>query len=219
MDHSCYKCGQSIEDGKPFCQCGAPQIRVSSPEAAVEPMLAGDVATSSFEATVRPIAGANSLPATWSRDIKPCALAALIAVMLTFLGLNPFVAALGTGVLAVVFVRRRNPVAVMRAPTGARLGAVSGIIAFGISTLLETLAIAVLHKGAVVRDQMIDKIQQAASRYPGPQVEPFLDFVKSPSGFTFMIVGSVLFGLVAFIILGSIGGALGSAVMGRQRKL
>ena len=34
MDHSCYKCGHSVEDGKPFCgQCGAPQIRVPMPEA------------------------------------------------------------------------------------------------------------------------------------------------------------------------------------------
>jgi hypothetical protein len=221
MDHSCYKCGQSIEDGKPFClHCGAPQIRVTTPEASVEPIFDGRGAMAERDtAALLPTIPAGSLPVTLSRDVKPCALAAALAVMLTFLGLNPFVAALGTGLLAVIFVRRRDPVMAIRPATGARLGAISGLLAFGISAILETLAIAVLHKGAEVRSQMIEKIQQTAERYPGPQVEPFLDFVKSPSGFAFLMVGSVLFGLVAFIVLGSIGGALGAVFVRRQRRL
>ncbi len=35
MDHPCHKCGQSAEDGVPFCShCGAPQIRVAMAEPA-----------------------------------------------------------------------------------------------------------------------------------------------------------------------------------------
>jgi hypothetical protein len=99
---------------------------------------------------------------------------------------------------------------------GARLGAFSGFLLFGVSTIFETLAVAVLHKGAEIRSEMMDKVQQAVARYPGPEVQSFLDFAKSPDGFAFMMVASVIFGLVVFIILGSIGGALGATFLRRN---
>jgi hypothetical protein len=98
------------------------------------------------------------------------------------------------------------------------VGAVSGLLSFGISTLLELFAVFVLHKGAEVRSEMVDKFQQAATRYPGPEVQPFLDFVKTPDGFAIMLVASLIFGLAAFVVLGGIGGALGASVLGRRNR-
>ena len=220
MDHSCHKCGHNIEDGKPFCtQCGAPQIRVIVPEPPAALILADDGAVpvpKSQAESLLPGMAVSSSP--WSSDIKPCALAAAIAVVLTVLGLNPFVAALGTGLLAVALSRRRGPGIVIRAATGARLGAVSGLLLFGMSTIFETLAVAVLHRGGELRSEMMEKIQQAAARYPAPQVQPFLDFAKSPEGFAFIMVASVIFGLAAFVALGSLGGALGTAFQGRRDR-
>jgi hypothetical protein len=216
MDHSCYKCGQIIEDGKPFCpQCGAPQIRVAVAEAAAEPVQAdaGALAHAAEPVFRAPI---NPVPTRWLFTMQPCALAAAVAVGLTILGLNPFVAALGTGFLAVVFARRRGLGISIPAGAGARLGALSAFLFFGISAIVETLAVVVLHKGPQVRSEMMDKVQQAAARYPGVEVQPFLDFVKSPGGFTFMVVASVLFGLLAFLILGSVGGAIGATLFRRH---
>jgi hypothetical protein len=215
MDHPCYKCGHSIEDGKPFCsQCGAPQIRVALPEPDAElpfPPVLGNEAKLSY-----PDTPATALPSLQSHAIRPCALAAGVAVVLMFLGLNPFVAALGAGSLAVSFSRRRVLGTAIRAAAGARLGALGGLLLFGFTTILETVAVAVLHKGAEIRGEMMDKVQQAAARYPGPEVQPFLDFVKTPDGFAFMMVASVFFGLLAFIVLGGIGGALAAALLGRR---
>ncbi len=218
MDHQCYKCGQNIEDGKPFCpQCGAPQIRVAISEAALDPAPAGDIAV---PALARELSlEASGVPATplerWNQA-QPAALAAGVALLLMLLRLNPFVAALGTGFLAVVFARRRSDGNGIRTGAGARLGALSGLLFFGMLTFLETLAVAVLHKGGEVRGQLIDKIQQAAARYPGPEVQPFLDFAKSPGGLAFMLGASLIFGFVAFIALGAIGGALGASFLGRR---
>jgi hypothetical protein len=106
----------------------------------------------------------------------------------------------------------------IRPATAARLGAFSGLLLFAMSTILEALVVAVLHKGAEIQAEMLDKVQQAATRYPGPQVEPFLDFVKSPSGFTFMVVFSLFFGLVAFLVLGAVGGAISAAFVGRRGR-
>ncbi len=222
MDHPCHKCGHSIEDGKPFCaQCGAPQIRVAIPEPSAELTPAGDGAARALDREVGPsFSGipASSLPVSWAHNLQPCTLAAAVAAGLTVLGLNPFVAALGTGFLAVVFSRRRSPGVLIRSGAGARLGALSGLLFFGASTILETLAVAVLHKGAELRSEMLDKVQQAATRYPGPEVQPFLDFVKSPDGFAIMMVASLVFGFVAFIVLGSCGGALGALLLGRHDR-
>ena len=117
-------------------------------------------------------------------------------------GLNPFVAALGAGFLAVAFYRRtaRNldPERLWR-----KAGRRERPPVLRMSTVLELLAVALLHKGAEIRSQMLDKVQQAVARYPGPEVQPFLDFVKTPDGFAIMMVASVIFGLLAFVVLGA----------------
>lgn len=222
MDHLCYKCGHSIEDGKPFClQCGAPQIRVAMPEAPTEPIAEGSPALPGLVHEAGPSfpVPISSLPTSWSYASRPCALAAGVAVLLMFLGLNPFVAALGAGFLGVAFSRRRNPGGLIGRGAGARLGALSGLLFFGISTFLNTLAVVVLHKGAELRSEQMDKLQQWAARYPGPEVQPVLDFAKSPNGFAILVVASVIFGCIAFIVLGSCGGALGAALLGRHDRV
>jgi hypothetical protein len=221
MDHPCHKCGHSIEDGKPFClQCGAPQIRVAMPDPVAEPALASDGALPLVHAAESAFPGApvSPLPTRWLYTVQPCAIAAGVAIGLTLLGLNPFVGAFGTGFLAVVFARRRGLGMMIRTAAGARLGAISAFLFFAVSAILETLAVVVLHKGAEVRSEMMDKVQQAAARYPGPELQPFLDFVKSPGGFTFMVVASALFGLLAFMVLGGLGGAIGASLLGRHDR-
>jgi hypothetical protein len=221
MDHPCHKCGHSIEDGKPFCpDCGAPQIRVAISEVSADAATAADRAVPALPQDME--AGplgipAAFLPLSWPHSLRSCALAAAVAAVPIFFGLNPFLAALGAGFLAVVFFRRGLG-AVTSAGSGARLGALSGLLLFGVSTVLQILAVALLHKGAEVRSEMMEKIQQAAARYPGPEVQPFLDFVRSPNGFAIMMVASVIFGFVAFVVLGGCGGALAATFLGRRDR-
>lgn len=220
MDHPCYKCGHIVEDGKAFCsQCGAPQIRVAASEPAVDPVAAREAPVRALDGEAAPgFSGIspNPLPAGWAHALQPCALAGGVAIGLTALGLNPFVAALGVGFLAVAFSRRRA--LGIRSGAGARLGALGGILFFGMSTILQLLAVAVLHKSAEIRSEMLDKVQQAAARYPGPEGQAFVDFVRTPNGFAIMLAVSIMFGLVAFIVLGGCGGALGAALLGRRDR-
>jgi len=85
-------------------------------------------------------------------------------------------------------------------------------------TILQTLAVAVLHNGAEVRSEQLDKLQQFAVRHPGPGVQPFLDFVKTPDGFAIMMVASLIVGCISFIVLAVCGGALGAALLGRRDR-
>jgi hypothetical protein len=160
-----------------------------------------------------------SLAIQWSNALPACALAAAIAAVLIALGLMvPFLAVAGAGFLAVIFYRRRNPGVVIKAAAGARLGAVSGLLCFGMSAILEALAVAVFHKGAVLRDKMLEAIQQAASRTSDPQAVAMLDYLKSPAGMAVMIVVVLIFAFVAFIVLSSLGGALGGTILGRAER-
>jgi hypothetical protein len=221
MDYSCHKCGRALEEGRPFCpDCGAPQIRVILPEATPQPALAGDGAVLQAHpdaVNVLP-SEATSMNEGWSHDLKPCALAAVIAIVLSLVGLNPFVAALAAGWLAVTFSRRRMLGTALRPGTGVRLGAITGLLIAGISAVFETLFVVLLQKGPELRSEMLDKVQQVAQRYPAPEVQPFVDFAKTPEGFAFVMVGSVIFGLIAFIALAGVGGALGAWFLGRNQR-
>jgi hypothetical protein len=222
MDHPCHKCGQSIEDGKAFCaQCGAPQIRVLMPEVAAEPATVGDAVLPVVGQETTPVfsgAALGSAPSRWSQFLRPCALAAGVAALLMAVGLNAFVGALGAGFLAATLAERRSPGSTTRATAGALVGGFSGLLLFCMSAFLETLAVVVLHKGDELRSQMMEKVQQAAARYPGPEVQPFVDFVKSPGGFTFMLVASLIFAMVMFVVLGGVGGAVSAAFSGKRNK-
>jgi hypothetical protein len=222
MDHPCHKCGNSVEDGKSFCaHCGAPQIRVRLAEVPAE-LAAADGSTSQSlaqdDTSGFPGMQHVAFSAPKSSALRPCALAAAIGVALMFLGLNAFVAALGAGFLGVTLSQLRNPARSIRSTMGAKLGAFSGLLLFGFSTFLETFVVVALHKGPEIRSQMLDKLQQMAVRYPSPEVGPFLEFVKSAQGFAFMLVGSLLFGLAAFLVLGGIGGAVSAAFVRRRRQ-
>ena len=222
MEHACHSCRQAVEDGVPFCQrCGAPQIRVAT----VEPPLVSESAGAegqsardldAFQTTrqVSPVAS----PIPWSNALPACALAAAIAAMLMALGLvAPFLAVVGAGFLAVGFYRRRNPGVLIMAAAGARLGAVSGLLCFAMSAVLE-LALAMFHKGAVLRDKMLEAIQQAGSHTTDPQAVAMLDYFKSPAGMAVMMVFVLIFAFVAFVVLSSLGGALGGILLGRADR-
>ena len=111
MEQPCYKCGQTVEEGIPFCpHCSAPQIRVMvaepvPPAALADQLLRPRQASLPASQTVPVLA----LPMQWSQALKPCVLAELVASGSMLLGLHPFVAMVSVGFLAVIFYRQRRP--------------------------------------------------------------------------------------------------------------
>ncbi len=217
MDQPCYKCAQMVEEGRVFCpHCQAPQIRVIIAEPATVPAAAGGhAAPLSASETVPVIA----VPMSWSQAAQPCAVAALIGALgMVFQLIVPVIAALGAGFLAVALYRRRNPEIALHARTGARLGAICGFFCFGITAVLAALRITLLHEGAKVRATLLDVIQQQAARYPDPQFQSTLDFFRTPAGLATMFAFSLVMGLIIFILLGMLGGALGGAGLSRRDR-
>jgi hypothetical protein len=214
MEQPCYKCGQTLEEGTPFCpHCSAPQIRVLIAEA---PQSAGSAAAQN------PIQPATvhdprmPVPLRLGNAIRACSLAAFLAALSMFLGLTVPAAALGSGFLAVALYRWRA-VGPVRAGLGAQLGAISGTLCFGILAALVSMAATVPDYRSKLHDQVLDYMQKAAASRPAdPQVQTLIEQIKTPEGFTMiLIIGSVLLFLF-FIVLGTVGGLLGGAVLGRR---
>ena len=220
MEQPCYKCGQAVDEGVPFCpHCAAPQIRVIIAEPMLSPASSSVVLPGSPAAADPPPVPAIAVPMSWSFSAQPCALAALVAaVAMVFKLVVPVIAVFGAGFLAVAFYRRRAPETAIHAKVGARLGAVCGFFCFTMTTILETTAVLVLHQGGEIRRIMVDAIQQTAARYSDPQFQQTLDFLRSPGGMVFMMVFFLIFALAAFLVLGMLGGALGGAVFGRRDR-
>jgi hypothetical protein len=210
-----------VEQGVPFCpHCAAPQIRVILPEPAVQPLSLPDTVTLQDGVGVlssRPpvIPGA---PVGWAHSLRPCALAAMVAALLMALGLNPFVAMLSVGFLAVVFNRQHRPGSVVNAVTGAKLGALSGLLWFGMASILEGSIVVLLHRGGEIRNELISRIQQAASQTSDPQTLAMFDRFKTPGGLEFLMLFGLIFGFFAALVLSGVGGALGAVIFGRRDR-
>jgi hypothetical protein len=219
MDHPCYKCGHSIEDGKPFClQCGAPQIRVAMPEVAersAEENISSNNA-SPFSPDSSVVASTTlSTGIQWPRALRVCAVAALISLVVMSLRLMvPLLAFLGAGCLAVILYRSRNPIWKANARTGAQLGAVTALFSSSIAALFYTILLTALQAGGQFRQQLLDSLQQAVARSNDPQMQASLDFLKNPEGLANRLI--ILF--VVSVAAGSIAGALTGAFIGRRNR-
>jgi hypothetical protein len=223
MEQPCYKCGQLVEEGRPFCpHCAAPQIRVVVAETAqaIRPFADSEAAQASAgrlpAAETVPVL---AVPVQWSKSAQPCAIAALIAALAMVLKLMvPLIAGIGAGFLAVALYRRRNPHIVMGPRTGARLGAICGLLCSGMTAILLPVRVIILHEGGEIRDKLLEGVQKSATKYPDPQFQATLDFFRSPAGLAFMLALTLIAGLVILVILASLGGALGGAVLARRDR-
>jgi hypothetical protein len=156
----------------------------------------------------------------WPTAIRACAIAAAIAALVMALGLMvPLLAVLGAGVLAVNLYYRQNRGWSVNAHSGAKLGALCGVLFFGISAIFETVAVTVFHTGGQIRQKMIEALQQAASRTSDPQVQAAFETLKTPEGIALMLIFGLAFLFLVSIAAGSIAGALTGAFLGRRNRL
>jgi len=211
MEHSCYNCGASVEDGTPFCaHCSAPQIRV---EGAPGESIGGVERPSSL------LSSSGTSAIQWSQALPSAALAGLIAAVLMFIPLGAFgLGMIAAGVLAVLFYRRRNLGENLSPATGARLGAVSGILGFGIFSVLTSVEVLVFHSGGQLRAALLEAVQQSALRTSDPQAQQIIDYLKSPPGLALVMVLGLALMFVVFLIFSTIGGALGAVLLRRKNR-
>ena len=222
MDQPCYKCGQVVVEGRPFCpHCLAPQIRVlvAEPAAASAPAIPEAAHADAISLPTSETVPILAVSMGWPQALKSCVLASGVALVLMLLGLNLVVATFSVGFLSVVFYRQGQPTAGLKPSLGLRLGALGGTICFGITVAFIAIAATVPDLRIKMHQQILDNADKWAGSHPGdPQIQAALDQLKTPEGFvTAMIIGGILL-LVISILLGGLGGSLGAAILGRRPR-
>jgi len=214
VEHPCSQCGAAVEDGTAFCrQCNAPQIRVTLAEPLPQsPAGSGEI--------LLPKLSAFSLQPgviQWSQAFPATAFAGVIAVLSMLLPLGLFgLGMLAAGIIAVRLYRRRVPL-VVTPGMGATLGAASGGFGFCIFAIFTAVAVTVFHAGGQLRAALITALEQSAARSSDPQAQTIVAQLKTPEGLAFVMAFGLALTLVVFVVLCSIGGAIGAAWLGRPR--
>lgn len=214
MEHPCYKCGASVEDGTPFCpRCGAPQIRVAGSEPLTPGGTTPEIAIEQYESHA-------SLPSAfeWSDALPSAGMAVLAAIFLMILGLPAGLGMLAAGFLTVLIFRRRCPATPVTAGMGARLGALTGGLGFGVLAAILALWTA-FRSGKEIHDAFLNYLQQYVARSPDPHLQQVLDLFNTPEGFTFIMILTLIMILIAFLIFSTIGGAVGAFLLHRKERL
>lgn len=120
------------------------------------------------------------------------------------------------GFLSVSLYRRRNPDQFITAGMGARLGAVTGGLAFFFISVGTTLGVLLFHTGDKIREAVMKSIEQAAARNPGPETQAVVDSLRSPQAFAAMLAAGLVLTLIFYLLLSILGGVIGAGV-GRRR--
>jgi len=220
MQIACHRCGAAIEESATFCpQCGAAQIRVapSGNVPATPPVTPG-----SLQPTAQPVMTPVSTDIDWHNGIRAAALAGLIAGVpsaLPILSLGCCLWVAGGAALAVMFYQKNRALgSVVTAGMGVRLGAVTGVIAFGIYFALQMLSFAVFNTRGKMREAMLQAMRDSAARNPDPSAQQILERMSTPAGLATIIVVMVVVMFLAFVVFGIAGGAIGASIWGRKQQ-
>jgi hypothetical protein len=122
------------------------------------------------------------------------------------------------GDLSVAIYRRRQSHAAITVGMGARLGAISGGVAWLVLTAITTVGTLIFRSGDRLRQMIFDSMEKAAARNPTAEAEQLLHYVKSPEGFPVVLALILLMSLVIFVILSTLGGMLGSALLNKRNQ-
>jgi hypothetical protein len=221
MQNICYRCGGPIEERTPFCSaCGAPQIRVSTPEQPAEvPEKQPQDLPPVFPKPPFPPSGglAPSTGIAWRDFVRAAtplaAVTGILTVPLAPLGL--FVLLPANSIWAIARYRRNRPLA-NRAGQGARMGALMGVLSFGffLACFLATITL----WRTQYREMMIARINEIAAQNPDPQAQQMLQWFATPDGlltFTAIALATIL---IAFLVIGMSSGALAVLLTKAQNR-
>ena len=223
MEHLCYKCQTSLDEALPFCpHCGAPQIRVATPDEESSHPSHPPIAYVSPQtwSTAAPAYTPHAIQ--WDVALKGALLSGLAAAVLTaapFVGLGCCLWLLGAGALAVWLYQRRIPGAIVTPGMGMRIGAVSGAIGFVATTIWSVFRFT--RDSQEFRTAMAEQMEKSIASNPDPRAQEimrqFMANLNTPEGLaTFFVLMMVLMAIV-FVVFSAAGGALGASMFARRR--
>jgi len=218
MDRSCRRCGAPLEDQKAFCaSCGAPQIRVSVPEASSAPpeQAVAPVFAPGTPGDLQPPAIPVRLvdhPIAWKRflivGLPLAVLTGFVSLFLFPLGLLVLLPA--SVAMAIHWYRRTQPLVKVR--EARRMGLLLGLLSWIFFALPASISVAL--DPQEVRDALTHAATQTAARSPDQQTRELLQALAGSNG---MLIAMVGFTLLLFLLLFLLAGWVTGWIVARSR--
>jgi hypothetical protein len=231
VDNACYKCGSPVQPGTAFCpNCGAPQIRVTVPDAApVESPVFVPGTPAEMQPPAQPVQlGAQPLRdfdvtgIQWRRALWPIVVGGVVIGAGTMLPLGPLwivAAILGGGAIAVgVYHRRHLSVTPITSNMGAKLGAAAGLAGYLLFASFALLSF--VFSGDELRAEVLKRVQEMQTQATDPKsaemLHEFFQKATTPEGMALLFTVALAVFFFLFLGFGSLGGMLGATLTRRH---
>ena len=193
-------------------------IRVTVPEPAFSP---APVSEASVPSTIPSATEPKIIlpgKVDWTYGLPAAALAGVVASVLMVASRGGFgIGMIATGTLAVVSYRRRDPGGKITTWMGTKLGLMSGLIAFIISSAF--VAIVTLFSGTErLRGFLVEVLKQTQPLVSNPDTRKMFEEFMKPENFSNLVLFYFFSYLVGFLIFSAIGGALGTVWVRFRRR-
>ena len=120
------------------------------------------------------------------------------------------------GALAVLLYRRRLPRQAVSRGMGARLGVVAGLLGFLLYAVPQAVRLAFFHLGGSIRAAMRRAIEHSAAQNPDPNAQELMRNLLTPDALAVFLTVLVVLFFGVFLLLSTIGGAIGASVWGSR---
>jgi hypothetical protein len=152
----------------------------------------------------------SALPKTAVSGFATVAFFILVVTLTQVPVLSLLVLPLG-GALSVILYSRGNHKGRITAGQGARLGAVTGFFAFIVYALVVTAEMS--SKRAEVLAMLRKTLEETAARNPNPEAQAMVQQLMTPAGLATMLVLAAIVFFFTFLVLSSLGGSVGAALV------
>jgi hypothetical protein len=207
-------CGAQLPPDSLFCnKCGKPQRDI--PEPGVDPYAEPEsVAEVVFVVEPEPIAP-QPLPLNFHNPVavRVAGTVALVATLLSWIPALNLILWLAAGFFAVIFYRRRtgDPLNVR---AGVRLGWITGVMMFVITTVIFTMTVVPM----AANGGIADLFRQQFKNVTDPNVQEALRLLQSSQGIIAILLMMLVMLFIFITFLSMAGGALGAKFAGRPAQ-
>lgn len=125
---------------------------------------------------------------------------------------------LACGAFGVALYHRRNPQTELTRGVGARIGAVAGVIAFGIFAVMMSLQLLLTRGSGSMRTMLLEAIEKSGAANPDPRSQELLQKLTTPEGLAIMVTFAMVLLFFALLGFSAIGGALGSSFFRNKNR-
>jgi hypothetical protein len=205
-------CGAQLPPDSLFChKCGKPQREI--PEAGVDP----DAEPEPLPDVVIVIepAPAQTAPMNFHNPVavRVAGTVALVATLLSWIPALNLILWLAAGFFAVIFYRRRTGT-LLNVRAGVRLGWITGVIMFVITTVIFTMTVVPM----AANGGIADLFRQQFKNVSDPNVQEALRLLESSQGIIAILLMMLVMLFVFITFLSMAGGALGAKFAGRNQS-